>query len=198
MDKIYKDAYDETDKIREDIKEIVNARYAKHKPKVTIGGIINYMGSRPTKKGGKIAFIKIEDASSELEFVVFNEVFEKFKHLLKIDELVFVEGEVIYDSFRDEIKVTAERIMTLDELIQDSISAVEIDFNYQQDYQQLKTIFVNDENCRTQIRINYKNGQAACKIALPESIRFNANFTNFEQLSTIVGKTGWRVLVNRL
>lgn len=182
----------------EDIQEILNSRYAKHKPKVIIGGIINYMGSRPTKKGGKIAFIKIEDASSECEFVVFNEVFEKFKHLLKMDELVFVEGEVIYDSFRDEIKVTAERIMTLDELIQDSISAVEIDFTDKQDYNQLKNVFVRDENIRTLIRINYKNQHAVCKISLPDSVRFAANFANFEQLSTIVGKTGWRVRVNRL
>lgn len=181
----------------EDIQEIINSRYAKHKPKVLIGGIINYMGSRPTKKGGKIAFIRIEDASGELEFVVFNEVFERYFHLLKIDELVFVEGEVIYDSFRDEIKVTAERILTLDEVLLDKIHTLEINLVGTDAWNQLRPMIASEESGANVI-INYRNSVAKCQLRLSEIFKFQLNFERFEHLSLIVGKTGWRLGLNRL
>lgn len=181
----------------EDIQEIINARYAKHKPKVLIGGIINYMGSRPTKKGGKIAFIRIEDASGELEFVVFNEVFERYSQLLKIDELVFVEGEVIYDSFRDEIKVTAERILTLDEVLLDKIHTLEINLVGTDAWNQLRPMIASTETGANLV-INYRNSVAKCQLRLSELFKFQLNFERFEHLSLIVGKTGWRLGLNRL
>lgn len=181
----------------EDIQEIINSRYAKHKPKVLIGGIINYMGSRPTKKGGKIAFIRIEDASGELEFVVFNEVFERYSQLLKIDELVFVEGEVIYDSFRDEIKVTAERILTLDEVLLDKIHTLEINLVGTDAWNQLRPMIASTETGANLI-INYRNSVAKCQLRLSELFKFQLNFERFEHLSLIVGKTGWRLGLNRL
>lgn len=181
----------------EDIQEIINSRYAKHKPKVLIGGIINYMGSRPTKKGGKIAFIRIEDASGELEFVVFNEVFERYFHLLKIDELVFVEGEVIYDSFRDEIKVTAERILTLDEVLLDKIHTLEINLVGTDAWNQLRPMIASTETGANLV-INYRNSVAKCQLRLSELFKFQLNFERFEHLSLIVGKTGWRLGLNRL
>lgn len=181
----------------EDIQEIINARYAKHKPKVLIGGIINYMGSRPTKKGGKIAFIRIEDASGELEFVVFNEVFERYSQLLKIDELVFVEGEVIYDSFRDEIKVTAERILTLNEVLLDKIHTLEINLVGTDAWNQLRPMIASTETGANLI-INYRNSVAKCQLRLSEIFKFQLNFERFEHLSLIVGKTGWRLGLNRL
>ena len=181
----------------EDIQEIINARYAKHKPKVLIGGIINYMGSRPTKKGGKIAFIRIEDASGELEFVVFNEVFERYSQLLKIDELVFVEGEVIYDSFRDEIKVTAERILTLNEVLLDKIHTLEINLVGTDAWNQLRSMIASTETGANLV-INYRNSVAKCQLRLSEIFKFQLNFERFEHLSLIVGKTGWRLGLNRL
>lgn len=182
----------------EDIQEIVNARYAKLKPKVLIAGIINYMGSRPTKKGGKIAFIRIEDASGELEFVVFNDDFEKYKHLFKIDELVFVEGEVIYDSFRDAIKVNASQVFQLDEVIQQRVSSLELEFNSPDDWSNLKSILQLTADGSCSLKIHYANSQAKCSLLLGDAARFKPNYANLEQLSDIVGKTHWRLQLNKV
>ena len=182
----------------EDIQEIINARYAKLKPKVLIAGIINYMGSRPTRKGGKIAFIRIEDASGELEFVVFNDEFEKYKHLFKIDELVFVEGEVIYDSFRNEVKVNASQVFQLDEVIQNRVSSVELSFNSQHDWNKIKTILQLSVDGSSSVKLNYANSHAECSLVLGDSARFSPNYANLEQLSDIVGKTHWRLQLNRV
>ncbi len=182
----------------EDIQEIINARYAKHKPKVLIGGIINYMGSRPTKKGGKIAFIRIEDASGELEFVVFNDDFERYKHLFKIDELIFVEGEVIYDSFRDEVKVNANNIFQIDDVLHSKVSALDIDLDYRDNWQQVKSLLEIGPEASSQIRINYKNAKAECRLRLGEEIKFIPTYTKLNQLTEQLGKTRWRLSLNKV
>lgn len=182
----------------EDIQEIINAKYAKLKPKVLIGGIINYMGSRPTKKGGKIAFIRIEDASGELEFVVFNDDYERYKHLFKIDELIFVEGEVIYDSFRNEVKVNANKILLLDEVLQEKISQIEVDLKSEIDWDKLKPILKLSGDGGASVRINYSNSQARCVLRLDESAKYCPSFDSLEQLSAIVGKTHWRLGLNKV
>jgi DNA polymerase-3 subunit alpha len=182
----------------EDIQEIINAKYAKLKPKVLIGGIINYMGSRPTKKGGKIAFIRIEDASGELEFVVFNDDYERFKHLFKIDELIFVEGEVIYDSFRNEVKVNANKILLLDEVLNEKVSQLDLDLKSEQDWEKLKPILNLNSDGSASVRINYSNLHARCILRLGESAKFSPTFDALEQLSAIVGKTHWRLGLNKV
>lgn len=182
----------------EDIQEIINARYAKHKPKVMIAGIINYMGSRPTKKGGKIAFIRIEDASGELEFVVFNDDFEQYKHLFKIDELIFVEGEVIYDSFRDEVKVNASKILLLDDVLKIQVSGLEIGFNHTHDWLAIKSLLTLSDSGSASIRINYANHVAECKLRLGEKWLCTPSFASLEGLTEIIGKSHWRFLLNKV
>ncbi|MDD3266593.1 MAG: OB-fold nucleic acid binding domain-containing protein, partial [Burkholderiales bacterium] len=181
----------------EDMQEIINARYAKHKPKVLIGGIINYMGSRPTKKGGKISFVKIEDASSELEFVVFNEQNELYKHLLKIDELVFIEGEVIYDSFRNEVKVNANKIMNLDDVLVEKVERVEFDIKNALSWKELKKFIIstteNPELIAPNILINYSNQTAKCIVRLSPEYKFMPKFVNFEEMGKVIGNNHWRM-----
>lgn len=181
----------------EDIQEIMNARYAKHKPKVLIGGIINYMGSRPTKKGGKISFVKIEDASGELEFVVFNEQNEMYKHLLKMDELVFIEGEVIYDSFRNEVKVNANKIMNLDEVLAEKVDRVEFDINNNISWQELKKFIIstneNPDIIAPNILINYSNQLAKCIVRLSPEYKFMPKFVNFEEVGKVISNNHWRM-----
>lgn len=182
----------------EDIQEIINARYAKHKPKVLIAGIINYMGSRPTKKGGKIAFIRIEDASGDLEFVVFNDDFEQYKHLLMIDELVFVEGEVIYDSFRDQVKVNASKIMTLDQVLQSKVTGLDFDLSINHDYHKIKDILKADDSGSTKVRVSYSNNIARCVLQLSDENKINLSYSRLELLNELVGKTRWKLQLDKV
>lgn len=185
----------------EDIQEIVNARYAKHKPKVIIGGIINYMGSRPTKKGGKITFVRIEDASGELEFVVFNDDYETYKHLLKMDELIFVEGDVIYDSFRDEIKVNAAKIMTFDEVLKQLVSGIEVDIDSAGNWKQIElnlNILAGDNINGALIRVNYSNQVGSCKLRFGDRYKAQVAFTGLNFLSETLGKSRWRLVLNKV
>jgi DNA polymerase III alpha subunit len=130
--------------------------------------------------------------------VVFNDDFEKYKHLFKIDELVFVEGEVIYDSFRDAIKVNASQVFQLDEVIQQRVSLLELEFNSQHGWGNLKSILQLTDDGSCAVKINYANSLAKCSLLLGETAKFKPNYANLEQLSDIVGKTHWRLQLNRV
>ncbi|RTK92916.1 MAG: DNA polymerase III subunit alpha [Neisseriaceae bacterium] len=181
----------------EDVKEILDAKYAKYKPKILVCGIINYMGSRPTKKGGKISFIKIEDASGELEFVVFNELLEKSKHLLTMDNLVFVRGEVIYDSFRDQVKINASEILTLDEVLTQQVESVKLELNSKISFTDISTLFTQSD-IGARIKGSYSNETARCNFVIPEQYKFKLNLDNLGKLTESLGKSGWVFELNKV
>src|SRR6185437_11280530 len=55
----------------DEMQDLINGA-SRERQKVLVCGIINYMGSRPLKKGGKMNFINIEDDSGSLEFIVYD------------------------------------------------------------------------------------------------------------------------------
>ena len=61
---------------------------------VVVGGIITNVRTILTKKGDKMAFVKMENKSSEIEFIVFPTVFAEFGGKLEVDNVVRVKGRV--------------------------------------------------------------------------------------------------------
>ena len=175
----------------EDMQELINRPYSKDKPKVLICGVINYIGSRPMKKGGKIVFVNLEDDSSELEFVLFDTDAEKYKDLIKMDAMVCVEGELMYDSFRDQIKLTGKQVYTLDEAIATKITGLHLMLNHEIDVDSLANCLFSEDNSGTAVNItaNYNNSNAKCRLNVAKKITLN--FEKLNALNDIVGKHSW-------
>jgi DNA polymerase III subunit alpha len=61
-----------------------------------VGGVVSAYRERPTRKGdGKLAFFQLEDATGQLEVVVFPKTFEKVRHVLVSDEPILCTGKVV-------------------------------------------------------------------------------------------------------
>ena len=87
----------------------------------TVGGIITAVRTILTKKGDKMAFVKIENKTDEIEFVVFPSIFAEHGAKLVVDNVVRVKGRV---NARDkdgnmisDVKLLAESI----ELVSDDV-----------------------------------------------------------------------------
>src|SRR5690606_31844397 len=61
---------------------------------VAVGGLIGAIREITTKNGQRMAFVTIEDFTSELELIIFPNVFESTRDQLDKDVAVFVEGKV--------------------------------------------------------------------------------------------------------
>ena len=94
---------------------------------VTVGGIITAVRTILTKKGDKMAFVKMENKSDETEFIVFPSVFAEFGGKLEVDNVVRVKGKV---NARDkdgnvtsDVKLLAESVeLVSDEVLESYVS----------------------------------------------------------------------------
>ncbi len=81
---------------------------------VTIGGIITNVRTILTKKGDKMAFVKIENKTDETEFIVFPSVFAEHGAKLEVDNVVRVQGRVNATdkdgNITSDVKLLAEQI----------------------------------------------------------------------------------------
>ena len=86
---------------------------------LTIGGLISSVRSIVTKSGTKMAFVKIEDKTSETEIIVFPSIYEVVGAQLLIDSVMRVSGKV---NARDrdgnlstDIKIIADDVQIVDD-----------------------------------------------------------------------------------
>ena len=97
----------------------VSAEY--NNKNITIGGIITAVRTILTKKGDKMAFVKIENKSDEVEFIVFPTVFAEHGAKLVVDNVVRVQGRVNatdkQGNITSDVKLLAESV----ELISDEV-----------------------------------------------------------------------------
>ncbi|MBQ6949710.1 MAG: hypothetical protein IJN41_08490, partial [Firmicutes bacterium] len=79
---------------------------------VTMAGIITNKKTMITKKGSMMAFVQLEDLYGEVEVIVFPNVYEQGKALIREDGIIVVKGTV---NFKEEEapKVLANKIYDL-------------------------------------------------------------------------------------
>ncbi|MCR5429664.1 MAG: DNA polymerase III subunit alpha [Eubacterium sp.] len=85
----------------------------KDKSKVTVGGIINTLTKKFTKKGQQMAFITLEDLVGTVEVIVFPRQYEQYRTLMEEGEKIFVTGEAQIEENNDG-KIIANNISSFD------------------------------------------------------------------------------------
>jgi len=81
---------------------------------ITVAGLIVAMNTRNSKRGGKLAFITLDDRSGRIELVVFPEDYERYRDLLVKDRLLVVEGDVSVDEYSGGYRVSAREIYDIE------------------------------------------------------------------------------------
>lgn len=81
---------------------------------VTTAGLITHVKSIQTKKGEQMAFLSLEDRSSQIEVVVFPRIYRQVRTLLKEDQPVWIKGSV--NQYEEGAKLIADAIQDLTQL----------------------------------------------------------------------------------
>ncbi len=77
-----------------------------------LAGIVVSLRTQMTRRG-KMMILLLDDATAQVEVVIFNELYEQNRHLLKDDTLLVIEGKVNRDDYSGGLRVTAEQIYDL-------------------------------------------------------------------------------------
>ncbi len=82
---------------------------------VTIAGLVMSMRIRKTQRGGKIAFLTLDDNTARMDVRVFPEVFEKYQALLGKDKVLVIQGGFGEDDYTGGYQVTAQSIYDINQ-----------------------------------------------------------------------------------
>jgi DNA polymerase-3 subunit alpha len=82
---------------------------------VTIAGLVMNMRIRKTQRGGKIAFLTLDDNTARMDVRVFPEVFEKYQALLGKDKVLVIQGGFGEDDYTGGYQVTAQSIYDINQ-----------------------------------------------------------------------------------
>lgn len=87
--------------------------------KVTIGGIVIDVRTILTKSGTKMAFVKMEDKTSEGEVIIFPNLFSEINEMLKIDTVLKIDGKISARDREGNLKSDAQVIAETVSIITD-------------------------------------------------------------------------------
>lgn len=95
----------------------VNLKTSQHGAQVRLGGVITGLQLRTTKKGDQFALLRLEDESGGVKCVIWPEIYNRCKHLLRDNAAVLVSGKL--DSGDDsESSVIADEVAGLEDILQ--------------------------------------------------------------------------------
>jgi DNA polymerase-3 subunit alpha len=100
------------DKFQKEANTLAHFRTLADGSAIVGGGIITEVRAINTKKGDRMAFIKLADFSGNLEAVAFPRTFEQFKDLLVVDQCLAVKGKISVRNGEPSIALEAVKPLT--------------------------------------------------------------------------------------
>ena len=142
---------------------------------VKLTGVIVSARSQNTRRG-RMGVVVLDDATAQIELMVFSELYDRKRALLKEDQLLFVVGRVRYDEFAQRLTISADELMDLAEARMRAQPALCIELEGQGDVERLRDTLspyrivpASAGGCRVVVR--YSNGFGTVDLALPEDWR---------------------------
>jgi DNA polymerase-3 subunit alpha len=161
---------------------------------IRLAGVIVSARSQNTRRG-RMGVIVLDDGTAQLELMVFSELYDRKRALLKEDTLVFVTGKVRFDDFNQRHSISADDVMDLAEARARAEARLRIELDSAIDLTSLKVALesyrvrngsgqgaVNPHGCR--VVVGYRNRDGAADVALPEAWRVRPDEALLAELKT--------------
>jgi DNA polymerase-3 subunit alpha len=82
---------------------------------VTIAGLVMSMRVIKTQRGGKIAFLTLDDNTARIDVRVFPDVYDKYQAMLAKNKVLVIQGGLGLDDFSGSYQVTAQSIYDINQ-----------------------------------------------------------------------------------
>ncbi len=160
-------------------------RLAPAQQPVWIAGIVAAQSARMTRRG-KMAFVTLDDGTAKVEVPVFNELYDKSRHLIRGDELLVVLAKVAQDDYSGGMRVVAERVLDLAGARAEFARALRLSMNGNACGARLREL-IGDYRAGAgapgcPVEIAYCNDTASCVVRLPDDWRVALQDTMLDEL----------------
>jgi len=149
------------------------------------------------KRGGRVTF-DLDDGLHRIEVTLFQEAYERLRHLLTAHAIVVVSGKLRFDEFIDDWRLNAKDITDIDKLIERR--ATNLVIRWQQngagalDAEHLKQVLEPYRPGGCDISLFIRRGHAQARVCLGESWSVRPSRELRERLSEMVGHDGFRFI----
>ncbi|MCB1776144.1 MAG: DNA polymerase III subunit alpha, partial [Candidatus Competibacteraceae bacterium] len=79
-----------------------------------IAGLVVSVRTRIANRGGRMAFVTLDDGSGQMEIRIFPEVYEQYRSLLIEDAILLAQGALSWDEFNQAMRLNVERVLDWD------------------------------------------------------------------------------------
>jgi DNA polymerase-3 subunit alpha len=169
-----------------EVRRFVRTRLADLAPApspVWIAGIVVSLRTQMTRRG-KMCVVLLDDGSAAVELPVYNELYERYRSLIREDELLVIQAKISKDDYSGGLRVMTDRILDLTAARQEFGKRVLIRLNGTADGALLKAALQDYAACTIAsqqpdaaasrllpVIVEYASAQARCQIELGASWR---------------------------
>jgi DNA polymerase-3 subunit alpha len=79
-----------------------------------IAGLVVSVRTRNANRGGRMAFVTLDDGSGQMEIRIFPEVYEPHRSLIVEDAILLAQGALSWDEFNQAMRLNVERVLDWD------------------------------------------------------------------------------------
>jgi DNA polymerase-3 subunit alpha len=79
---------------------------------VWVAGVVSASRAQMTRRG-MMRIVEIDDATAKLEITVFSELWDQYRHVIKVDEPLIIQARIENDDFSGGLRGSASDILTL-------------------------------------------------------------------------------------
>ena len=159
---------------------------------VTIAGLVMSMRVIKTQRGGKIAFLTLDDRTARLDVRVFPDVYEKYQAMLGKNKVLVVQGGIGLDDFTGGYQVTAQSVYDINQARSLFARRVVVGVESSQAgngfVRQLADILQPFREGHCPVCIDYTGGDARARVALGEEWTVHPTDELLHRLRDLAGK----------
>ncbi|MEL7449403.1 MAG: OB-fold nucleic acid binding domain-containing protein, partial [Pseudomonadota bacterium] len=170
------------------------ARFAKRT--VTVAGLVLDM----RKRGNRVTLL-LDDGSARLEASLFEDVFQRYAHIVAKDTVLVIEGNVRFDEFANEWRLTARSLLDIDQARERHVSRMVIRWGVNGEQRnfvrELKDALAPFRQGNCSVSLLYKNGDAAARLHFGQDWSVRPTRELLQRLSELVGRKRIRLIYPR-
>lgn len=148
------------------------------------------------RRGGRFT-MRMEDHTGRLEVTLFEEIFNQFRHLVNKDEMLVVAGQLRFDDFLNDWRLTGRMLSSVDETIEQNASRLTIhwpeDVPGDEFVDSLEAALAPYAYGDCEVCIQYKGSEATSRLTLGERWTVRASRDLRERLGALLGENGFSI-----
>lgn len=107
---------------RREFQSILRSNLSQIKPTqnqtIMVAGLVVAVRNMMTKRGQRMAFVTLDDGCAQIEMAIFSDIYQQYKPLLSVDEVIIVECDVSVDRFNDGYRLSCKKLWTTNQFRQ--------------------------------------------------------------------------------